>query len=139
MRTRGLLLLLALGLSGCDEVTPAGPDCPAALPGWLAPGAAPFHQGYRPRLWVGMAGDQPTWNGKPVDSAGLDKRLKLASDPDLSPRPFILFDPAGASDCDAAAQVRDEIDRQAACGKSGLCGQGDAAAFARAPNGATIP
>ena len=71
---------------------------------------------------VTLSGGKLVWDGEQVTHDEFQRRLRLA--PTLNPVLHVLFDPSGATSCDQAKHVRDEIDRLADCRGKGRCGQG---------------
>src|SRR5436190_9888313 len=110
---------VALSLAGCQG-RQVDENCPTRLTGWTKPA-----DGLDPHGWhaqVTVAGTTILWDGKPVSEQEFQRLLRDA--PNYNPRMHVLFDPTGATSCEVAERVRDEIQRNAACGRAGLCGQG---------------
>jgi len=114
------ILLLAAALSTQSPAAATADRCVPRLSHWQAPSLDPGHHQLINvvRFWRG----QVTWNNAPVDDATLTRYLQLMGQ--MNPAPLLILDPQGAPDCARAQQVRDLIDRHAACASIGQCGQG---------------
>lgn len=125
-----LHLVLALLFAGGGE--PGGrarSQCPLVLSGWLSPAdGLPEH---RSVLTVRMRGREILWGGRAVSRRAL--HAFLSGSRDMRPAPFIIFDPAGAADCETATRIRDLIDRSAGCTGAVVCGQGPPRAWRQHP------